>query len=100
MMTTEQDDGKMKDGVGVRGSEVAVGREASIPPHSPSRPGGEEDVPGLFPPPPPASPHCRPRSGCVAGDPDHWPAVLPLYLVHHHQPPRLSVHLACTQIRS
>ena len=36
-----------------------------------------------------------PGPGPVAGHPHHRPAVLPLYLVHHHQPPRLAVHLPC-----
>ena len=61
---------------------------------SQSQPGSEEERPGwLLPPPGPGDLRARPRS--VTGHADHRPAVLPLYLVHHHQPARLAVHLPC-----
>ena len=44
---------------------------------------------------PAGPPDLRPRPRPVTGHPHHGPAVLPLYLVHHHQPPRLTVHLPC-----
>ena len=61
---------------------------------SQSQPGSEEERPGwLLPPPGPGDLRARPRS--VTGHSHHRPAVLPLYLVHHHQPARLAVHLPC-----
>ena len=58
-------------------------------PHCP----GEEERPGWWQPA--GSPDLRSRPRPVTGHSHHRPAVLPLYLVHHHQPPRLTVHLPC-----
>ena len=56
------------------------------------RPGGEGGRAKEFPAPPSDGGSWL---GSVAGNSDHRPAVLPVYLVHHHQPARLAVHLPC-----